>query len=51
MKEKGVAVNDLFAAMTPHLAEYQPPADVHFTGRGYDFLGANVAAAFGAGLK
>jgi acyl-CoA thioesterase-1 len=51
MKEKGVAVNDLFAAMTPHLAEYQPPADVHFTGPGYDFLGAKVAAAIGAGLK
>jgi len=51
MKGKGVAVNDLFAAMTPHLAEYQPPADVHFTGPGYDFLGAKVAAAIGAGLK
>jgi lysophospholipase L1-like esterase len=51
MKEKGVAVNDLFAAMTPRLAEYQPPADVHFTASGYDFLGAKVAAAIEAGLK
>jgi lysophospholipase L1-like esterase len=51
MKEKGVSVNDLFAAMTPHLGEYQPPADVHFTAAGYDFLGAKVAAAIEAGLK
>lgn len=51
MKEKGVKVNDLFAAMTPHLAEYQPPGDVHFTAAGYDFLGEKVAAAIEAGLK
>lgn len=51
MKEKGVVVNDLFAAMTPHLGEYQPPADVHFTSTGYDFLGAKVAAAIEDALK
>jgi lysophospholipase L1-like esterase len=42
MKKHGIATDDLFAAMTPHLAEFQPPLDVHFTGAGYDFLGAKV---------
>ncbi len=51
MEEKGVAVNDLFGAMTPHLAEFQPPGDVHFTGPGYEFLGGQVAAAIRAGLQ
>jgi len=51
MRETGVPVNDLFAAMTPHLAEYQPPADVHFNAAGYDFLGAKVAAAIEGALK
>ena len=45
MAAHGVAVNDLFAAMTPRLAEYQPPLDVHFKAEGYDFLGAKVAEA------
>ena len=42
MKKHGIATDDLFAAMTPRLAEFQPPLDVHFTGAGYDFLGAKV---------
>jgi len=50
-KEKGIAVNDLFAAMTPRLAEYQPAEDVHFKAPGYDFLGATVAAAIMAALE
>jgi lysophospholipase L1-like esterase len=42
MKRHGIPTDDLFAAMTPRLKEFQPPLDVHFTGAGYDFLGAKV---------
>ncbi len=45
MAAEGVAINDLFASMTPHLSEYQPPLDVHYNAAGYDFLGARVAEA------
>ena len=45
MKKHGIPTDDLFAAMTPRLAEFQPPLDVHFTGPGYDFLGATVGEA------
>jgi len=51
MKEKGVGIDDLFGAMTPHLGEYQPVGDVHFTAPGYDFLGQTVAAAIEAELR
>jgi lysophospholipase L1-like esterase len=51
MMKHGVVVNDLFTAVTPLLAELQPPNDVHFNGRGYDFLGARVAEAVLARLK
>ena len=42
MKKHGIPTDDLFAATTPRLKEFQPPLDVHFTGAGYDFLGAKV---------
>jgi lysophospholipase L1-like esterase len=45
MQRHSVAVNDLFAAVTPHLAELQPPQDVHFNAKGYEFLGRKVAEA------
>ena len=45
MKKHGVAIDDLFTAITPRLAELQNPNDVHFNGPGYDFLGQQVAAA------
>jgi lysophospholipase L1-like esterase len=45
MKKHGIPTDDLFGAMTPRLKEFQPPLDVHFTGAGYDFLGATVAEA------
>jgi len=51
MAEKGVVVNDLFAAMAPRLAAFQNPEDVHFTAAGYDFLGEKVAAVIAAELK
>jgi len=45
MQRHGVAINDLFTAVTPHLAELQPPQDVHFNAKGYEFLGGKVAQA------
>jgi len=51
MKKHGIPTDDLFAAMTPRLAEFQPPLDVHFTGPGYDFLGATVGEAILSRLK
>ena len=45
MKKHGVATDDLFAAITPRLAELQNPNDVHFNAKGYDFLGETVAKA------
>jgi lysophospholipase L1-like esterase len=51
MKKHGIPTDDLFTAMTPRLAEFQPPLDVHFTGAGYDFLGAKVAESILSRLK
>jgi lysophospholipase L1-like esterase len=51
MKKHGVATNDLFAAITPHLGTYQNPNDVHFNGAGYDFLGEQVARVIERELK
>ena len=45
MKQHGVALDDLFTAITPHLATMQNPNDVHFNAKGYDFLGETVAKA------
>lgn len=45
MQQHGVAVDDLYTFIAPHLAEVQPPLDVHFTAQGYDMLGGRVAAA------
>ena len=45
MAKQGVAVNDLFTFITPHLAKAQNPKDVHFNGEGYDLLGKQVATA------
>jgi lysophospholipase L1-like esterase len=45
MARHGIAVDDLFSAVTPHLAEMQNPADVHFNAKGYEFLGQTAAAA------
>ena len=51
MKKHGIPTDDLFAAITPHLAELQNPNDVHFKGEGYDFLGAQVGEAILLRLK
>ena len=50
MRKHGIPTDDLFAALTPRLAELQNPHDEHFTGAGYEFLGARVAAAIRAAL-
>ena len=51
MKKHGIPTDDLFAAITPHLAKLQNPNDVHFSGEGYDFLGAKVGEAILGRLK
>lgn len=43
MRKHGVLVDDLFTAITPKLAEFQIPKDVHFSGPGNEFLGQKVA--------
>lgn len=50
MRELGVPLNDLHAHATPHLAEWQQPANVHFTPVGYAALAQPVAAAINAAL-
>jgi lysophospholipase L1-like esterase len=42
-KKHHLPVDDLFTAITPHLAELQNPNDVHFNPAGYEFLGLRVA--------
>jgi acyl-CoA thioesterase-1 len=51
MKRHGVAVNDLFTFITPHLSAVQNANDVHFSAQGYDLLGRQVGAAIEAALK
>jgi lysophospholipase L1-like esterase len=51
MQKHDIAVDDLFAFITPHLATAQNPHDVHFNAKGYDLLGGQVAEAVLAGLK
>ena len=51
MQKHGIAVDDLFAFITPHLATAQNPNDVHFNGKGYDLLGGQVAEAVLKTLK
>lgn len=51
MKKHRVAIDDLFTAITPRLAELQNPNDVHFNGPGNEFLGKQVAAYIRSMLK
>lgn len=44
MAKHKIAINDLFAVITPRLAELQRPDDCHFNGPGNTFLGERVAA-------
>jgi acyl-CoA thioesterase-1 len=51
MTENGVAIDDLNAAITPHLAEYQNPQDVHYKPEGYAFLARRVAESIESALS
>ncbi|MHB8899725.1 MAG: SGNH/GDSL hydrolase family protein [Thermoguttaceae bacterium] len=51
MARHGIATDDLFTAVTPHLARFQNPNDVHFNGEGYLFLGRKVAESIEGVLK
>lgn len=51
MQKHGVATDDLFTAVTPHLETLQNPNDVHFNAAGYEFLGQQVGQAIEARLK
>jgi acyl-CoA thioesterase-1 len=50
MKENGVAIDDLNAAVAPDIAKLQRPHDVHYTNEGYDVLGQAVTKALQAAL-
>ncbi len=51
MQRQGIATDDLFAFITPHLGDVQPPGDVHFTAAGYSLLGGQVAESILAVLN
>lgn len=51
MKGGSVLTDDLFEAVTPKLADFQNPNDVHFNAQGYEFLGKQVASSLEAALK
>jgi pimeloyl-ACP methyl ester carboxylesterase len=51
MARHNIATDDLFTAVTPHLARLQNPGDVHFKAAGYDFLGKEVAKSVEAAIK
>lgn len=51
MKKHGIAIDDLFTAITPNLEKMQNPNDVHFNASGYEFLGQQVAASLESALK
>mgnify|MGYP002622801460 CR=1 FL=1 len=51
MRERSVIINDLNAAITPHLTEKQASDGCHFTPEGSAFLGAQVAETVLAVLR
>ena len=51
MKENGVAIDDLNAAITPEVEKLQNPKDVHFKPAGTNLLAAEVAKSIEAALK
>ncbi len=50
MKKQGVAVDDLFAFITPHLSAVGKPNDVHFRAEGNAMLGKRAAESIEAVL-
>ncbi|MFH1302097.1 MAG: SGNH/GDSL hydrolase family protein [Planctomycetota bacterium] len=51
MKKHGIAIDDLFTVITPHLTEAQNPKDVHFNEQGYELLGLQVAKSISETLE
>ena len=51
MQRHGIAVDDLFTFITPHVATVQNPNDVHFNAKGYELLGGQVAQSILADLR
>jgi len=51
MQKHGIAIDDLFTAITPKLDKMQIPNDVHFNASGYDFLGQKVAESLEAAIR
>jgi acyl-CoA thioesterase-1 len=51
MIKNGVAIDDLFAAALPRLADIQMPHNVHYTKEGYAELAKQVAASIEEALK
>jgi acyl-CoA thioesterase-1 len=45
MASHGIAVDDLYATLLPHMARVMKPDDVHPNGEGYELLGQQVAAS------
>lgn len=50
MAENGVAINDLNAAIAPHVAKFGRPNDVHFNDEGSALLAAQVVRSVAASL-
>ena len=50
MKENGVAIDDLNAAVAPDIAKLQNKADVHFNPEGYAVLGKAVVKSLNAAI-
>jgi len=51
MEENGVAIDDLNAAIAPHVEKLQLKGDVHFSPEGSEFLAKQVAASIEAQLR
>jgi hypothetical protein len=51
MEENGVPINDLYAFALPKLKEIQLPSNVHYTPKGYQALGEEVARHLEAALQ
>lgn len=45
MKNHGIAINDPFSTLAPHMERLMKPDDVHPDAEGYELLGKQVAAA------
>ena len=50
MEDNGVAIDDLNAAITPHLEKMQRKMDVHYTPEGSEFLAKQVATSISSQL-